>query len=265
MKIKLRFLALLAIFALLAFAATGWGKKPSGGGGTQNWVSVNAQFSPSFDGVDAKILGDDYGIYDSKIYASTGQFVLGTNGSRSALFVFDDYLGNASDACYDDAGNFASDLPNIFPDPYRLVLTGQNGLRVMTWREVFPATDSLGPYLNLLNMTPGETRYVQLDFVFNAPEADGMFMVRLGHTNDGGESSSIVQVTAYDDSGDLVTDRWMLKPIQDPDLRGSEIRLNQANLNQYLAITGGKYKLPARNCNHGDFVMPFELTITRVQ
>jgi hypothetical protein len=285
MRTNTKCLGLLAVFALLAFvplamAQKGGKNKPGGGGGgSGSFVRVNAEFLPSVTTTDregrpteveAKILDDGNGPYQLRMDKDTGRFYIPLDAGRSVNFVFDSPLGNADDGCYesDNPLNRVEDLPALPPNG---VLTAEN-LIFLTYRVVTAEGENwqTHDYLDFFDMPMNVPTYVHLHIQLNAVGVDGKFTVRHARTNDGGVRLGInydvgvVEVTAVGSEADGIIDHWVMKPVQDTSL--PIFTLNQANLSQYLAISGrGKTKLPARDCNHGDFNLPFELWVTLPQ
>jgi hypothetical protein len=287
MKINTKFLTMLAVFALLAFvplalAQKGGHGKPGGGGGGANpdHVTVNAEFLPfltdadgNSTGVGAKIL-NPAGPTREQMSTTSGWFYL--QATDTLTFIFDEYLGNAGDGCYESGSDYTNWIEPLPALPADGVLTGGH---LLFWPYVRVVKDDgnwvkTGEALNFLAMTPNTTEYVTLKIMFNAPELDGVFHPRHDRTNDKGivqgdtaSAPGIAQVTAYDTNSDGAVDKWVIKPVQpEPGTYPATYATNQANLSQYLPISGkGKTKFPPRDCNQGDFDLPFELVVTLPQ
>lgn len=104
------------------------------------------------------------------------------------------------------------------------------------------------PHLDFLKMVPGETGQVRLENVV-CSNTQHNFYLRYQNLE---SVSIIVQVTAYDDDGDSLLDRWELQPV--------------AGTNGLLTIrqlvgSGAKKKY----CEYGSHFMPFLLTLERVK
>lgn len=275
---------------LTLFLLPGLGLAEKGGKnsapGTGDLLDARADFAtvcPDGMGswVDCTLLPDIYGPYvsggkDSIIFSDSGSFhmLVGANKNslRHVLFDLSTSLGNADSVCSDGAT-----VPQLPTDEIGNPLTALEGqpFDLYLWREFIyceehqnwewvykdvPEEDrppecrsnSYPCFLNVRDMEAGNSTFANAELSFRFGEGSLFDLHFYGDADDG-----VLQITAGQTNTGSQGDTWVIRPVE-----GNPIYpVNQARLIETVLGRGGKilYK-----CDHGDFFMPFMLTITRV-
>jgi hypothetical protein len=292
MQQKMKIVALACVTTLLALPGLGLAEKGGKGKGNKGGeegsrVALRATFGevsfPTACPTD-KICADVADPYEdgkggnfTGLLKDTGQLSMAIfpAGGRTIFFQFDEQIEGTGGICYDHYDNIVNNV--TAPVPERVTATGAS---IRTHNEF---GDTSGVALDLRTLPPGESHYVEFFIRFHVESVDGPYDVRFNKTlesNDPpkqltpGVTRGMVQITTFDERDDSeladgITDRWVLTPIPDPsqvpcaaDADDPPCQPSQANLHLFTK-TEGKRNAPSVHCNLGDFIVPFELTLTR--
>jgi hypothetical protein len=285
MKRKATILSLTCALSLLllpSFALAGKGgkpDKPGGDKGTPKDIQVSAEFSDSCFLTD-RICSDGQGAYVStrkiKGYSNTvhiydGYFtmmilmpeVLG----RRIHFRFDPTpTGQVTCKIWGSTDTFAHTLPDY---TYSTLNAQINYVSIHTSNEMICVPDGdgnctgtrwtaiPGRWFDFRSLAVGTKAHTLLIIQFQRADADGHYWVM--HNNDapGGEEDWLHSSVGVVEVERMSEDVWIVRPLNLPDNWLPYLGRNEAL--HTISLGGG------RSCRVGHFLMPFELTITRLE
>ena len=254
----------------------GGGKKKDDGG---RGVTVTMEFLDPSESESMKIYGDGEGSYVpsggngavfGEIRNDTGELRFSVSQDRHVHLDFSERVGNGS--MEEDGNNVlcvsVSDPAKNFtvPVPAFLMGVGEEAhttyfflKTALEFQKIDDATfDVQENYLDLLAMTPGEDKFVQLLMRFEEPQfGEGeSFYVRFNEQGQPGSGliAGIARVRAEGNPANT----WYLSPAV-----VAGFALDQANLHMGTDNGLKGQKGTFGKCDFGDFVLPFELKVSR--
>lgn len=278
-QFRMKWVVWVCFISLLVFSAfllAKGPKKPKPKGGPT--IHVSANFIGEYPG--AKIVGNGTFTEDNtggtlEINRKDGRLILGFNPGGDLEIWLDDAI-NQLEECYDPAWK------NPFPCPEKAELPPSpiiaDDFSFYTYHEVY-LQDScengqvpgygVGDTLNLLAMEDGEKLYVGALVRFKKAGYPDFFDLRYNKTGvlESGWYYGIVEITAFEENNNLEgVDQWLIRPLECS--VSPVINLNEANVHQYVPIKRKGRPGPDNPghvwCNHGDYIVPFELWIERL-